>query len=136
LEPLRSVAFVKRGVVLQTRRRAGSIHALITGESDTVRTRNQIAGVGFVGKSGGRILLDFHCGFCDMLHHTKSAFEGTRMTFAQTEFLWVDPNRLASLEALPPRAVPGRAIIFDVTITGMGMARRFTAGGLCHRSRG
>jgi hypothetical protein len=85
LEPLRSVAFVKRGVVVQTRRRAGSIHALITGESDTVHTRNQIAGAEFVGKSRGRILLDFHCGFCDMLHDTKSAFEGTRMTFAQTE---------------------------------------------------
>jgi hypothetical protein len=73
---------------VQTRRRAGSIHecALIIDERDTVHTWNQIAGVELVGINGGRIRLDFRCGFCDMPHHAESAFKGIRMTFAQTEF--------------------------------------------------
>jgi hypothetical protein len=77
--------------VVQTRHRAGSLHerALVIENGDTVYTLNQITGVEFVGINGGRISLDFRCGFCDMLHHAKSAFEGTRMTFAQTEFLRV-----------------------------------------------
>jgi hypothetical protein len=74
--------------VVQTRHRAGSLHerALVIENGDTVYTRNQITGVGFVGINGGRILLDFRCGFFDMPHRAKSAFEGIPMTFAQTEF--------------------------------------------------
>jgi hypothetical protein len=67
---------------VQTRRRAGSLHerALVIENGDTVYTRNQIAGVEFVGKNAARISIDFRCGFCDMLHNAKSAFEGTGMT--------------------------------------------------------